>query len=119
MRPPQNTVLVLVALVAGAPALTRAQHVEITPFGGFKLAGAVVDGQGNDIDLNGPSAGAILDITIGDGLWLTLLFSRAWSEDTVADAAGARRATFTVDTYHAGVHQEVWEGKVRPYFGAT
>jgi hypothetical protein len=108
----------LVGLLAMAPA-ARAQHVEITPVGGFKLAGSVIDGYGSEIDLNGPSAGATVDIAIGRQLWLTLLFSRAWSEDTVEEAAGARRATFTVDTYHAGVHQEVWDGQVRPYFGAT
>jgi hypothetical protein len=115
----RQAAVVLAALLTTAPPLARAQHVELTPFGGFKLAGAVVDGRGNDVDMNGPSAGATLDIAIGDQLWLTLIFSRSWSEDTVVEGTGTRRATFTVDTYHAGVHQTVWDGTVRPYFGAT
>ena len=118
MRMPAYAGLVLAVLLSTPPP-AGAQHVEITPFAGFKLAGSVVDGQGDDLDMNGPSAGAVLDIALGKQLWLTLLFSRSWSEDTVTDQAGSRRATFTVDTYHAGVYQEVWAEKVRPFVGAT
>jgi hypothetical protein len=115
----RTSILALVALMTMAPAATRAQHVEITPVAGFTLAGSVSDGQGNDIDLNGPSAGVVLDVAIAEQWWLTVLFSRAWSEDTVADAAGARRVTFTLDQYHVGVREELVYGRVRPYGMAT
>lgn len=109
----------LSALIAAWAVPASAQHVEISPFVGFKLAGEVIDASGNDIDLNGPSAGANVDIRIDDDLRLTLLFSRAWSEVALAGPSGAEKRTFTVDTYHGGVHREVQHEKVRPFFGAS
>ncbi len=111
--------LLALSVLLLAPVPARAQHIEVSPFVGFKLAGEVTDNNGNDIDLNGPSAGVTLDIRIDDDLRLTLLFSRAWSEVTLAGPAGTEPRTFTVDTYHGGVHREVWHEKVRPFFGAS
>ena len=109
----------LLALAALTPANARAQRVEITPFAGFKAAGEVVDDRGRSIDLNGPSAGVAIDIAIHRNLWLTVLFSRAWSEVDLATTAGVEQRTFTVDTWHAGVLQEVPREKLRPFVGAS
>lgn len=111
--------LLALAVVLLEPVRALAQHIEISPFVGFKLAGEVIDNNGNDVDLNGPSAGVNVDIRIDDDLRLTLLFSRAWSEVTLAGTSGTEPRTFTVDTYHGGVHREVWRDKVRPFFGAS
>lgn len=107
----------LVLLCCGSPVF--AQRVEITPFGGGKLGGTVVEAGGDDFNLNGPVAGVTVDVAVGDVIKLAFWASREWSDIDRGPTAGGSRQSFTIDTYHVGALQDWTHGPVRPFVTAT
>lgn len=109
---------VLAVLLWCAPPVA-AQRVEITPFGGGKLGGTVVEADGGDFNLNGPVAGVTVDVALGDVIKLAFWASREWSDIDRGHAAAPRTQSFTIDTYHVGALQDWTHGAVRPFVTAT
>lgn len=111
----------LAGLVA-APAVARAQTVEITPFGGYRIGGSIgeVGGRPVEDDDGGPSVGVIVDAVFGspiDGLKVEGLFSR--EQATLRVNAGLldppTRVRVEVDQIQVGGIQELADGRVRPF----
>jgi|GEM_PF-859965 len=105
-----------------APAVARAQTVEITPFGGYRVGGSIgeVGGRAVEDDDGGPSVGVIVDVVFGspiDGLKVEGLFSRERANLRVN--AGLldppTHVRVEVDQIHVGGIQELGDGRIRPF----
>ena len=119
----QDLTPVWVALVlVMAHAEARAQPVEITPFGGYRVGGDLYEiATGQPIDTDGaPSVGLLVNVDFGartEGLKIEGLFSR---QDTRLDVRFSpldppTRVKVTVDHVQAGGIQEFGRGRVRPF----
>lgn len=111
-----------VGAALAAPVAARAQTVEVTPFGGYRVGGsfAEVDGRTVVDDDGGPSVGVVVDVAFGsrlDGLKLEGVFSRERANLRVRggplDPPG--RVPVEVDHIQVGGVQELADGRVRPF----
>lgn len=121
MRAHLILVLVVAGIAAGSEA-ARAQTVEISPFGGYRVGGsfAEVDGRTVVDDDGGPSVGVVVDVAFGsrlDGLKLEGVFSRERADLRVLggplDPPG--RVRVEVDHIQVGGVQELAGGRLRPF----
>jgi opacity protein-like surface antigen len=114
--------LVLAAGVAGLPGSARAQRVEITPFGGYRVGGSVGEVGTAEVvdDDGGPSLGVVVDVVFGglaDGLKVEGLFSRERTDlavrGSIFDPPGS--VPVEVDQILVGGIQDLDDGRVRPF----
>jgi hypothetical protein len=114
--------LVLAAGVAGLPGSARAQRVEITPFGGYRIGGSVGEVGTAEVvdDDGGPSLGVVVDVVFGglaDGLKVEGVFSRERTDlavrGSIFDPPGA--VPVEVDQILVGGIQDLDDGRVRPF----
>jgi len=114
-------VTVLAATVLGVfAAPLSAQTIEIAPFGGFRVGGALVDTiNGRPVDVDGaPAVGLIVDVPLASGMQIEGAFSHQRAGVSVADASvGAASAMHvSVDHWQAGGLQEFGEWpRARPF----
>jgi hypothetical protein len=109
----------------GALAVVRpaaAQRVEVTPFAGYRLGsgfgwpvtGPVAEPAG------APSFGIAVDVRIGHGEAVEVLFTRQQARVDVFDPVdGFARVLVTVDQWQFGGTQEIGRGRIRPFFAGT
>jgi hypothetical protein len=107
------------ACLAGHSSPAHAQGVEITPFGGYRFGGdffELVAGQPVDTD-GAPAVGAIVDVSLGDGLQVEGLFTHQDAYVTVQPTpfGPATRWRMSVDHWQVGALQEYSDGGVRPF----
>jgi opacity protein-like surface antigen len=114
--------LVLAAGVAGLPGSARAQRVEITPFGGYRVGGSVGEVGTAEVvdDDGGPSLGVVVDVVFGglaDGLKVEGVFSRERTDlavrGSIFDPPGS--VPVEVDQILVGGIQDLDDGRVRPF----
>lgn len=110
------------AVIVAVPAFARAQTVEITPFGGYRVGGSIgeVGGRPVEDDDGGPSAGVIVDVAFGSptaGLKVEGLFSREEAQLRVYNGLldPATHVRVEVDQIQVGGIQELRDGRVRPF----
>lgn len=114
-----------VAVLAGVLAIVRpvaAQKIEVTPFAGYRFAGGYswfVAGPSSDFD-GAPSFGVAVDVPIGRGEAVDVLFTRQEARLDVFDPFGqSERVPVTVDLWQFGGTQEFGRGRVRPFVAGT
>lgn len=114
--------LALAAGVAGLPTAARAQRVEITPFGGYRVGGSVAEaGTGTVVDDDGgPSLGVVVNVVFGglaDGLKVEGVFSRERTDLEIRtgffDPPGS--VPVEVDQILIGGIQDLDDGRIRPF----
>jgi hypothetical protein len=112
-------VLSAALLVAGA-APARAQPVEVTPFGGFRVGGGFFETRtGAPLDPGAaPALGAVVDVPLQDGLQFEAAFSHQRADLHLAGTpfAPASRWRVSVEHFQAGGLQEFgFNRRARPF----
>lgn len=110
------------AVLGAVPRPAHAQHVEITPFGGYRVGGSVssIDGRPIVDDDGGPSVGVVADVVFGsltDGLKVEAVFSREQATVKVRTSLldPPARVGVVVDQILVGGIQELADGRARPF----
>src|SRR5512136_636815 len=112
-----------VTVLVGALAIVHpaaAQKIEVTPFAGYRFGWASF-GFVASSDFDGaPSFGAAVDVPIGHGEAVEVLFTRQEARVDVFDSSGQlERVLVTVDLWQFGGTQEFGRGRVRPFVAGT
>jgi hypothetical protein len=115
--------MTVVTVLAGALAIVRpaaAQRIEVTPFAGYRLGWGYFEFiASSDFD-GAPSFGAAVDVPIGHGEAVEVLFTRQETRLDVLDPYGQpTRVPVTVDHWQFGGTQEFGRGRVRPFVAGT
>jgi hypothetical protein len=117
-----RAVIAGLALSCAAPA--AAQHVEVSPFGGYRFGWAFAEVYGAPVtdDDGGVSFGVVADIPFGrpqDGYQFEILFSRESAMVTARPSIldPKVRAHVTVDQFMIGGLQELEDAPARPFIG--
>ena len=107
----------LLATVLAVPV--QAQTVEVAPFGGYRFGGGfyeIVTGASVDVD-GAPSYGALLDVRIGEDLFVEGLFTHQQASFTLPPSLDASQTRWRVDVEHylVGGLREMMPGRARPF----
>ena len=110
-------ILILAIVLAAAPA--QAQTVEVAPFGGYRFGGGfyeIVTGASVDVD-GAPSYGALLNVRIGEDLFVEGLFTHQQARFTLPARLDATQTRWRVDVdhYQVGGLRELMPGRMRPF----
>jgi hypothetical protein len=105
-----------------APSAARAQTVEVTPFGGYRVGGSIAEVEGRVVadDDGGPSVGVVVDVVFGsptDGLKVEGVFSRERARLKLRGGFfdPPTYAWVTVDQILVGGVRDLADGRVRPF----
>jgi hypothetical protein len=106
--------------IACLPAIASAQTVEIAPVYGYRFGGGFFERvTQQEVDLDGaPSVGGVVNVRLGDGLFVEALVTHQEAGVTVPQSAfgPATRWRITVDHYQAGGLQEFFDRRrARPF----
>jgi hypothetical protein len=106
--------------IACLPAIASAQSVEIAPVYGYRFGGGFFERvTQQEVDLDGaPSVGGVVNVRLGDGLFVEALVTHQEAGVTVPQSAfgPATRWRITVDHYQAGGLQEFFDRRrARPF----
>ena len=106
-------------LATDAAVPVQAQTVEVAPFGGYRFGGGfyeIVTGASVDVD-GAPSYGALLDVRIGEDLFVEGLFTHQQASFTLPPSLDASQTRWRVDVdhYHVGGLREMRPGRARPF----
>ena len=110
--------LLLVAIQAAAVPV-QAQTVEVAPFGGYRFGGGfyeIVTGASVDVD-GAPSYGTLLDVRIGEDLFVEGLFTHQEATFTLPSRFDPSQTPWrvTVDHLQVGGLREMSPGRARPF----
>ena len=113
----------LIALVMGwqlcAPAIARAQTVEISPVGGYRFGGDFFELVTNQhVDLDGaPAAGIVVNVPLHEGLQVEALFTHQEAHVRVPSSSLGPESQWriAVDHWQAGGLQEFGTPRARPF----
>jgi hypothetical protein len=116
-----STKLLAAVLAAATLGTGRvgAQSVEVAPFGGYRFGGGfyeIVTGTSVDVD-GAPSFGALVDVRIGEDLFVEGLYTHQDARFTLPAALDLSRTRWrvTVDHWQVGGLRELRPGRARPF----
>lgn len=112
--------IAVAAWLACWPAVGQSQTIEVTPFVGYRFGGGFFERiTGQAVDLDGArAAGALVNVRLGDGLFVEALATRQSARVTVRAGPFTPPVDFriTVDHWQGGGLQEFgFNPRVRPF----